>query len=407
MMDTVPCLGFYGISMCNLRRRPFRSACLAALAAIISFVLCGGSILAYGLTKGADSLSKRLGADIMIVPSGYESAASGILLRSEPSAFYIDPEWVDKVSSVEGVAAASPQFFVTSLNAGCCSVPVQLVGYDPKSDFIIGPWVATYLPGSIHGSDIVVGSAINAKVGDRLKFFEREYTVVARLDRTGMGFDSSVFMTIDAARIAAGDFVRLGGRFPARADSVSSIFLRVSEGYAAENVVKEIQKKYGYGNSGIALVPTRRFIDNVASGLNTLVFFIAALESIIWIMAALVLAIVFSMMVNERKREFGILRSIGATRTKLAALVLAESGLICFYGGVLGTFLAGLIVLPFRIYIGSVLRMPYVQAPVDKLAFIFLASLLLSFVIGPAAALIPTVKAVKSDVYSAIKEGEL
>jgi putative ABC transport system permease protein len=393
--------------MCNLRRRPFRSVCLAALTAILAFVLCGGSILAYGLTKGADSLSKRLGADIMIVPSGYESAAGGILIRSEPSAFYLDPEWLDKVSSVEGVAAASPQFFVTSLNAACCTMPVQLVGYDPKSDFIVGPWIATHLPGSVYGGNIVVGSAINAGVGDKLKFFEREYTVAARLDRTGMGFDASVFMTIDAARIAAGDFVRRGGGLSARADSISSIFLRVSEGYSAEDVVRSIQKKYGYGGSGIALVPTRRFIDSVASGLNTLVFFIAALESIIWIMAALVLAVVFSMMVNERKREFGILRSIGATRTKLAALVLAESGLICLYGGVLGTFLAGLTVLPFRIYIASVLKMPYVQAPADKLMLIFSASLILSFVIGPLAALIPAVKTVRSDVSSAIKEGEL
>jgi putative ABC transport system permease protein len=378
-----------------------------ALTAILSFVLCGGSILAYGLTKGADSLSKRLGADIMVVPSGYESAAGGILIRSEPSAFYMDGEWLNKVSSAEGVAAASPQFFVTSLSTSCCTMPVQLVGYDPKSDFIVGPWIATYLPGSIRGGDVVVGSAINAEVGGKLKFFEREYTVVARLDRTGMGFDSSVFMTIDAARIAAGDFVRRGGVFPGRADSISSVFLRVSEGYAAEDVVRDIQKKYGYGKSGIALIPTRRFIDSVATGLNTLIFFIAALESIIWIMAALVLAVVFSMMVNERKREFGVLRSIGATRAKLAAIVLAESGLICFYGGVLGTFLAGLIVAPFRIYIGSVLRMPYVQAPVGKLALIFSASLFLSFVVGPLAALIPAVRAVKSDVYSAIREGEL
>jgi putative ABC transport system permease protein len=343
----------------------------------------------------------------MIVPSGYESAASGILLRSEPSAFYMEPEWLDKISSVEGVAAASPQFFVTSLNAGCCTVPVQLVGYDPTSDFVVGPWIATYLSGSIHGGDIVVGSAINAEVGGKLKFFEREYTVAARLDRTGMGFDASVFMTIDAARIAVGDFVRRGGSFPARADSISSIFLRVSEGYAVEDVMGSVQKKYGYGGSGIALVSTRRFVDSVASGINTLVFFIAALESIIWIMAALVLAVVFSMMVNERKREFGILRSIGAARTKLAALVFAESGLICFYGGVLGTFLAGIAVLSFRIYIGSVLQMPYIQAPTDKLTLIFLASLLLSFAIGPIASLIPAARVIKSDVYSAIREGEL
>ncbi|MDR1510933.1 MAG: FtsX-like permease family protein [Synergistaceae bacterium] len=155
------------------------------------------------------------------------------------------------------------------------------------------------------------------------------------------------------------------------------------------------------------LVPTRRFVDSVASGLNALIFFIVALESIIWIMAALVLAIVFSLTVGERKKEFGILRSIGAAKTKLAALVLVESGIISFYGGVIGTFFAGLTMLPFRIYIGSVLKMPYVQPPVDRLALIFLASLLLSFAVGPAASLIPSLKAGRSDAYSVIRWGEL
>jgi putative ABC transport system permease protein len=377
------------------------------LVAVLSFVLFGGSILAYGLAKGADNLSKRLGADIMIVPSGYESAVTGILLRSEPSAFYIDSEWLEKISSVDGVASASPQLFVSSLSAGCCSVAVQLVGFDPKTDFIIGPWIGTSLQGSVYGTNIVVGNAINAEVGGKLKFFEREYTVAARLDRTGMGFDASVFMTIDAARQAAGDYVRLGGQFPARADSISSIFLRVLEGYAVEDVMKNIQKKYGYGGSGIALVPTRRFVDNVASGLNALIFFIVALESIIWIMAALVLAIVFSLTVGERKKEFGIMRSIGATKTKLTALILVESSIISFYGGVIGTFFAGLTMLPFRIYIGSVLKMPYVQAPVYMLVLICSASLLLSFAVGPAASLIPSIKAGRSDAYSVIRWGEL
>jgi putative ABC transport system permease protein len=370
-------------------------------------VLFGGSVLVYGLAKGADSLSKRLGADIMIVPSGYESAAGGILLRSEPSTFSIDSEWLGKVSSMEGVGAASPQLLVASLNSECCSVPVQLIGYDPNTDFIIGPWIKTRLQGPVYGGNVVVGNAINAEIGGKLKFFEREYTVAAKLDRTGMGFDASVFMTIDAARAAAGDFVRQGGHFPARADSISSIFLRVSDGFSVDEVVGGIQKKYGYGDSGIALVPTRKFIHNVASGLNTLVFFIVALESIIWIMAALVLAIVFSATVSERRREFGIFRSLGATRGKLTALVLFESGLISFYGGVIGTFLAGLAVLPFRVYIGSVLEMPYIQAPIGRLALIFSASLLLSFAVGPLASLMPSIKAGKSDVYSVIRESDI
>jgi putative ABC transport system permease protein len=249
----------------------------------------------------------------------------------------------------------------------------------------------------------VVGSAINTKEGGKLKFFDREYTVAARLERTGMGFDASVFMTIDSARVAAGDFVRLGGRFVAPASSISSILVRVSEGYSVEGVISSIQKTYGYGSSGIALVPTRAFVRNVAAGIDSLIFFIVALEVLIWCMAVLVLAAVFSVTINSRLAEFGLYRSLGAARTKLVALILTESGLLSVCGGLVGIFFAGLSVLPFRIYIGSVLKMPYIQAPMGRLAVIFAACLLLSFAVGPLASLIPAVRANRSDVHSVIR----
>jgi putative ABC transport system permease protein len=399
--------GVFEIVSCNLCRKPFRTACLIALVTALSFLSFAGSLVACGLMKGADNMSKRLGADIMIVPSGYENAVSGILLRSEPSTLSIHEEWAEKISSVEGVSVASPQLLVASLNSSCCSAPVQIVGYDPATDFIVGPWLKTFFNGTVSGGEIVVGSAINADVGSSLKFFDREYRVAARLERTGMGFDACVFMDFGAARQTARDLVSVGGKIPFSANSVSSIFVRVADGHTIEEVTQNIHSKYGFGGNGITVVPTRLFIRNISSGLNTLFSFFIALEAIIWILVVLVLAIVFSVTVSERSKEFGIFRSLGASKTQVAWLVLFEAGLISFYGGALGTFFSGLLVLPFRALIGRTLNMPYVQAPISAVILIFAASFCMSCFVGPLAALASSVRAGKSDVYSVIRQGEI
>jgi putative ABC transport system permease protein len=171
--------------------------------------------------------------------------------------------------------------------------------------------------------------------------------------------------------------------------------------------MKNIHSRYGYGGNGIAIVPTRLFVRNIVAGLNRLFSFFVALEAVLWILAALVLGVVFSATVNERSKEFGIFRSLGATRRQVAWLVLSEAGAVGLYGGLLGAFFSGLLVLPFRIYIGRVLNKPYVQASVGIIALIFAASFLLSFSVGPVAALASSARAGKKDVYAVIRGGEV
>lgn len=41
-------------------------------------------------------MSKRLGADLMIIPYGYEKQLQSALLRGEPSTFYLDQQLEEK-----------------------------------------------------------------------------------------------------------------------------------------------------------------------------------------------------------------------------------------------------------------------------------------------------------------------
>ena len=77
-----------------------------------------------------------------------------------------------------------------------------------------------------------------------------------------------------------------------------------------------------------------------------------------WVLAVVVIALVFAMTLGERRKEMGVLRVLGATRGKLIRLVLAEVFLICLYGSVLGTFLGGAAIAVFGPMATETLNLP-------------------------------------------------
>ena len=68
----------------NIRRKPRRSFCLVLVILLFAFSLYAGSVLSLSLSGGVASISDRLGADIMVVPEGYDPHIDSILLSGKP-----------------------------------------------------------------------------------------------------------------------------------------------------------------------------------------------------------------------------------------------------------------------------------------------------------------------------------
>lgn len=396
---------FTAFALGNLMRRPFRTVALMFLVSLLSFVLLGGLLITLSLKNGTDALSKRLGADLLIVPQGYEQRTEKILLGGEPSTFYMNETWTKKISNVEGVRAASPQLYVASLNADCCSAAVQIIGFDESSDFTIEPWIKSALPGRLSMDEIVIGGAVSGTVGSKLKFLGRNYTVAAKMDSTGTGFDNSVFMSLNAAKRAADDYVAKTGGAKVPANAVSSITVAMRDGYSAGDVRENINHALDNENFGISVITAEKIVSNVSGNLRMAMNLTVVLATLLWILSVFVLEIVFSVVLHERKREFGILRSLGATKGKLAFMMFLESGGISLSGSILGMGLCALLILPFRAYIQGTLNMPYLQPSALQCAIIAAVSLILSFVAGPASSLVSVFKICRDDTYSVIREG--
>ena len=70
---------------------------------------------------------------------------------------------------------------------------MQIIGFDPETDFSVQPWIRRSYGGELKKYDIVVGNDLNAFVGDTFKFYGTDCHVAAKLDKTGTSFDTTVF----------------------------------------------------------------------------------------------------------------------------------------------------------------------------------------------------------------------
>jgi putative ABC transport system permease protein len=403
-MDNQP-LTTVQIAINNLKRKPFRTASLMLLVSLFAFTLFGGTVLSKSLENGMDNLAQRMGADILAVPYGYEAELQGALLRGEPSTFYFDAGTTANVAAVAGVDRVSPQLYIATLRSGCCSYPIQLIGFDPKTDFIIQPWLSSTLNHVLADGEIVVGSSINAKAGQKLKFFGRTFPVAARLDKTGMGFDTSVFMNLVTATQVARESERLQAHPVAEnGDLISSVTVKIKDGYDVKDVANNILQ--AQARAGVHVVVAKNMISDISGSLRGLTAYLWILAGFLWVLAVGVLLIVFSVTLNGRKREFNLFRVLGAPRSKLVRLILWESVLVSFWGTVAGTVVAALIVFPFSAYIGSRLGLPYLQPSYGILFTVAAVSFLISFSIGPLASAYAAVKIGASEIYTTMRENE-
>ena len=133
----------FGTSLKNIKRKPFRSFMMMLLVVILSFVLFMGAYIVMGLRNGLSSYQLRLGADIIVTPSSANGHGNvdDILLQGISGNYYISAKDIEKIKNTPGIAEMTTQFFLTSAKASCCSTRIQIIGFDPKTDFSIIPWM--------------------------------------------------------------------------------------------------------------------------------------------------------------------------------------------------------------------------------------------------------------------------
>ncbi|MFP1676623.1 ABC transporter permease [Gardnerella sp. Marseille-Q9691] len=391
----------------NLKRKPLRTAALLVAAACLSAIFFGGSLISMNLAQGLNSMRARMGADIMVIPNGTHTKAEALLTNGGSSTFYFTNNIEDLVRRSPGVQKASAQTYISSLSAGCCAEKLQIIGFDPDSDFVIGPWIYSQHKKTLHKGEMIAGANVLVSYKNTVRLFGHQWPVVAQLAKTGTSIDNSVFVR----RESVPQVVEYSTKVHHTAipkeyakKAISAVLVKVRKGYSAKQVAQNIKKTTGLSSIGIVFPGgiTATTQANLGVFTRSLTFIIAAC----WIVGLLVLIVVFATSLNERKKEFASLRILGFTRKMLLGVATRESEILGFAGGVIGVASASLIIFPYSSLISSQLQLPYLEVTALPVIALMAVSIVLSLLSVVAASALTTWRIAMRETYLTLRAGE-
>ncbi len=389
----------------NIKRKPFRTASLIIMTGILAFTLLMSSFMLSSLKTGMESLSDRLGADVIVVPQGYDSKIQGALLRGEPNSFYFDKSVLERLEGIDGVEKATPQLFIATLSASCCSAPLQIIGIDFESDFLVKSWLQEQVDLPLGEDEIIVGKNIVGNYDGTLKFFMKPFIIKGRLAPTGMGFDNSVFMSIKDARELSKEAERiLQSKIADNENLISSVMIRKSQDIEAKELARRIREEFK-GEQVYPLI-SKNMMSEINSSISGLYIYFYVVIGVIWILSFIILMIMFSATLNERKREMGMLRIIGANKKYLSNLFLTESLYISVIGSLIGTVFALVSFVLFSAAISSSLNLPFLMPSYIYIGVLSVVVFVISSMIGPLSSLYGARKMAKQELGLVFKEND-
>ncbi len=142
-------------------------------------------------------------------------------------------------------------------------------------------------------------------------------------------------------------------------------------------------------------------MSSVSTIINAITYVLLAFVAISLIVSSIMIGVITLISVQERTKEIGVLRAIGASKGDVSRLFNAETIIIGFLSGLLGIVVTILLTIPINNILRSVTGIPNLNArlPLDAALILFLISILLSVIAG----LIPSRSAAKKDPVVALR----
>ena len=404
-------LSSLSIALSNLSYKINRTLSMLLLTSLCAASVFACVVLSYGLKNGINTIQKRLGADLMIVPKGAEQKMQSVLISGEPNYFYTEKEIAEKISQIEGVEKVTSRFYLTSVSEDCCDFPVQIVGFEPETDFVISPWIEeSFPPDSKKITEefytegcVVTGSNVLTQK-DGVRFFGKTHPVSGKLSKSGAGIDNAVFVSMNTLKEIYDDAKGRGFGFisDGKAGSkVSAVFVRLSEGAKADSTAVKITSRI----PNVSVVKRDAVFSEISSSLDSVFFILKILAVSVTLFTVISLAIIFPLAVSSRTAEFSILSILGAAHKKCAEILLYEALFISVAGGLSGIALASLLVFPFCTAIDSALSVPLVFPP-PAILFLTGCAVLLAVIFAVLLSALKSIIAVsKLEPYSVMKQG--
>jgi putative ABC transport system permease protein len=324
--------GLFHVAAKNLERKAFRTAVLVfSIGLLVSILVFGASFL-ISVSSTLEKSVDRLGADVLVVPTGARDYAEEVLLETKTKVFYMDKGIVDRVKQVEGVQDVTYQTYMTTIFGLCCDIPAAtVVSFNHDTDFIVNPWLKKSLGRKLKKHEAIVGHDAYENFGlmdvSSSLLFGVKFSMVGVLEKTGTGLDNAIFMSDENI-----DDVISRGKAGLQPNSISIIFVKVKDGYDPLQVSRNIE-------GSIIEVDTIERNDmgkKIIRSLTDIKYIFLITIILAFLLSAFLAWAVFSAIVNERSREVGIMKAMGARNSDIVIMFTLEILILALLGSSLG-----------------------------------------------------------------------
>src|SRR6478609_4578803 len=326
------------LALQNLGRRKARTLLLLAAVAVCSGAIFTGAVLMRSIETSMAVGFTRLGADMLVIPAGTLTNITAALLTAEPTDLTLDASELPRLERLKGVRKAAPQLiFRTDASGYGRGELIDLIAFDPRRDITVQPWLEQHLDRPLREGDVIVGGRREEAPGSEMLIFGRPLTVYGKLAKTAVGtHERGLFITF-ATLAALRDPMRqiCGMQAPLEPNKLSGILLELAPGATTQQVRFAALANF----PGIKVVSAESMLTSIRQGLGALLNGVLGLMLIMFVSTALMVSVMFSAIITERRRELGLLTAIGARRAQIIGMLLAEAGLATAVGGGLGCLL--------------------------------------------------------------------
>ena len=390
------------LNLKNLWARKWRSA-MTAIAVILGIALVAGTyVLTDTTTQAFDEIFVKSleGTDVAITAKSEVDQEDG----STPS---LPAKYLERVRRVSGVELAagtvftpgaildsegdstgggfSPQFISSTL-------PEELESLDYVEGTVpSGAHQASLDKAAAERSDLGLGDSISlVGTGEAQPF---RLVGLTELGGASFGGTSIAQVTLPVAQQLAGKQGEFDQISVSASPAVSPEELRDR---ISEVLPKSVRVETGTENA-------ERNADDIREGLSFLTIALLAFAGIALFVGSFVIFNVFSITVAQRTREFGMLRTLGASRRQILRTVLFESFVVGLLGSVAGIFVG----LGLAQGLSTILKAVGAELPANSLVVLprtIIVSLLIGVGITLISSLIPALRSTRVPPIAALSE---
>ncbi len=388
-----------------LHRKLQSLAIIFSIAIGVGIVFCVSAIY-HGVASGMEISKQRMGADIVVVPGGATIEPSLVLFGGATANTYMPKNTLDLVRAVPGVRQATPQFFTHALTADCHDIGTnnRMIGYDPASDWIIGPWLKKVQKTELSADEVILGAKVPIWTENKIMILGKWYDIVTIAEETGTTLDYSLFVSMDEARRVVGKdpaLKSIWGKQGPPTELISTILVQVDETANINDIVTGIQGT-GYVQPIVASEVKKRINDQFA----VLIWLLGGIGLLIVVLSLFQLFVRFYTLTWDRQAEWGLYLAIGASSRDIAAIIVGEAVAVALTGSLAGLLVGGALYKASLLILESHQAFPFVQPTWDFLAIISLLLIGIFSGLGALAAWLPAYRGSRVDPSTIMTRGE-